>query len=76
MTEQAIIRFTTRKPVIESVLRVMDTQGRIVKEMKCNPSNTQELTFRFNREGISAGIYFYSLESEGRTLATGRFTAE
>lgn len=50
---------------------VYDLQGRKVKQFSVN-----ELPFTMDRDNLVAGMYFYKLNSDRETLATGRFIVQ
>jgi glucose/arabinose dehydrogenase len=69
------IRFRIRTPGETSGLRLLvtDVAGRTVAEHDF--AGATDGTWEWNRAGsVSAGVYFYRLEADGRTAATGKVT--
>jgi hypothetical protein len=60
------------KTLQNAALEVYDIAGQLVARME----NQSGETIRFNREGLKAGMYFYSIIEEGEVLARGSLIAE
>jgi uncharacterized repeat protein (TIGR01451 family) len=69
-TESAIFE-VTGVPSNRFELSLYDTQGRLI----ANPVFTQP-TFRLLRHQIPAGVVFYRLTSQGKSIASGKLIAE
>lgn len=77
MVDWAEVRFTTKEYLTDATLRIVDLNGRIVRDLTSEATgNPLLLQFRIEREAMAAGTYFYSLIEKGSNISTGKFIVE
>lgn len=69
--EEAEINIKGLENTTNLTLKIIDTQGRIVEDMKSNTPS-----FRIQKNKMTSGVYFYTIENEGRKIASGKIVAK
>ncbi len=69
--EEAEINIKGLENTTNLTLKIIDSQGRVVEDMKSNTPS-----FRIQKNKMTSGVYFYTIENEGRKIASGKIVAE
>jgi hypothetical protein len=51
-------------------INISDVTGKLIKRIDIKKSNNSILNFSLGEEGVSAGVYVYALEVNGKSIAT------
>lgn len=77
MVSAAVARFTTKEYLKNASLLIIDQQGRTVREIPSDRmGNDLSIEFPIDRNGLSAGVYYYFLTSEGRSVVSDKFIVQ
>ncbi len=77
--KEALLKVQTKNLLRQPELKMLDVNG---KEMMAHTSTNSfnhsqnEIEFRVDREGLAAGIYYYTVVDEERIIATGKVVIE
>lgn len=76
---EALLKVQTKAELKQPELRMLDVNGNeLLARTTLSIFNhaKNEVEFKIDREGLMAGIYFYMVTDEDRTVATGKFIVE
>lgn len=77
--KEALLKVQTQNKMKQPELRLMDASGNAVEGFtSLNTFNhyKNEVEFRIDREGLAAGVYYYMVLDEERSVATGKMIVE
>lgn len=72
MSESAVITIDNSITLVDAQLALYDVNGALVRNISSITSNVVTL----DRQGLSAGVYFFTLTNNGVALATGKLVVE
>ncbi len=72
MNESAILQIDNSVILVDAQLSLYDVNGALVRSISSITSNVVTL----DRDGLSAGVYFFTLINNGGELATGKLVIE
>jgi len=77
--KDAMLKVQTKNEMVQPELIIMDGNGNEISNHATRTSfnrSQNEVEFRFDRDGLAAGFYFYMVFDEQRNIASGKLVVE